>query len=115
MKVELKADERGGCEAVVSGCGVGGHTVTFRFEAPEYQPGAIQFDGDSVSYARDVLHGSVIVAVDDGEAGELRATLEAYSPDSDRPRRAARAAKKDVDHPDDVPAGAVTAAEKDDE
>jgi hypothetical protein len=112
MKVELKADERDGCVATITGCGVGGHTATFRFEAPDYQPDPIKFDGDSVSYAREVLHGSVIASVVDDEAGEMRATLEAFSPDSDEPRRSARKSKKDDRAEEAVPRGAVTADEK---
>ena len=113
MKVELKADERDGCVATISGCGVGGHTATFRFEAPDYQPDPVKFDGDSVSYARDGLHGSVIATVVDDEAGEMRATLEAYSPDSDEKRKPARKAKKDDGATvDSAPRGAVTADEK---
>lgn len=115
MKVELKADERDGCVATITGCGVGGHTATFRFEAPDYQPDPIKFDGDSVSYAREILHGSVIATVVDDEAGELRATLEAYEPDSENKRRPATKAKK-WDASDDLetnaPRGTVTADEK---
>lgn len=125
MKVELRADERDGCTATITGCGVGGHTAMFRFESPDYQPGPIRFDGDSVSYARDVLHGSVIArVVDDNtedEAGELRATLEAFVADSDAPsRRSAKRAPKDSTAPEGAatgshdprraaPRGAVTA------
>ena len=125
MKVELKVDERDGCVATISGCGVGGHTATFRFEAPDYQPDPIKFDGDSVSYAREILHGSVIATVKDDEAGELRATLEAFEPDSTNKRRSARkggdesdksaglgSATGEHDPNRTAPRGAVTADEK---
>lgn len=82
MKVELRTDERDGCVATISGCGVGAHTATFRFEAPEYAPDPVRFDGDEVSFARHVLHGSVIVTVAHEDAAELRATLEGFSPSS---------------------------------
>ena len=109
MKVELRADERDGCTATITGCGIGGHTALFRFESPDYQVDAIKFDGDSVSYARDVLHGSVIARViddnTDDEAGELRATLEAFVADSDAPsRKSAKRAPEDST----APVGAAT-------
>lgn len=129
MKVSLKADERDGCVATISGCGVGGHTATFRFMAPEYQVDPIKFDGDTVSFSRDVLHGSVIAKVgpqnlaelqasvaahelEPGvveESGELRATLEAYEADTERKRKPARK----WDKPDEsTPRGAVKADDK---
>ena len=112
MKVELKADERDGCVATITGCGVGGHTATFRFLNPEYAPDPIKFDGDSVLYARDVLHGDVICTIADDAAAEVRATLEAY--EAPRESRLSRKAKQEAaDDPDrDAPRGAVTADAK---
>lgn len=115
MKVELKADERDGCVARITGCGVGGHSATFRFMDPEYAADPIKFDGDSVEFARDRLHGSVICTVADDAAGELRATLEGYSPDTSQPaRRSARRGGATGEHDPNrtAPRGAVTADEK---
>lgn len=81
MRASLLADERDGCTAVISGCGVGGHVAKFVFLAPDAGPFEVSFDGDEVRYHRDGLHGSVLCTiVGDDSFCDRRATLEAYSP-----------------------------------
>lgn len=112
MKLELKADERGGSTAVITGCGVGGHRVRFLFQSPEYGPVEFDFDGDEVSYARPGLHAAVIGSILDSEDfWDRRASIEAFSPDTETPKR--RSTRKDeTPAPEPKPTkGAVTADE----